>query len=94
MHFFIYLFVKRNKSRGEYPIGVYLHSDGDKYVAQCHNINKKPEYLGRYDTINEAFEVYKSYKEHIIRKTADKYYGLIPEKLYNAMYNYVVEITD
>ena len=89
-----YLFVKSNKSRGEYPIGVYLHSDGDKYVAQCCDINKKAKYLGRYDTIEETFEVYKDYKEDVIKRTADKYYGLIPDKLYKAMYNYVVDIAD
>lgn len=89
-----YLFVKNNKSRGEYPIGVYLHSDGDKYVAQCNDVNKKAKYLGRYDTVEEAFEVYKEYKEDVIKKIADKYYGLIPEKLYKAMHNYIVEITD
>lgn len=90
-----YLFVKRNKMRGEYPIGVYLHSDGDKFVAQCDNfLIGKTEYLGRYDTPEEAFEVYKTHKENLIKEVADKYYGLIPDKLYKAMYNYVVEITD
>ena len=89
-----YLFVKCNKNRGEYPIGVYLHSDGDKYVAECSNINKKGKYLGRYDTVEEAFEVYKDYKEEVIKRIADKYYGLIPDKLYKAMYDYKVNITD
>ena len=89
-----YLFVKCNKSRGQYPIGVYLHSDGDKYVAQCNDVNKKAKYLGRYDTIEETFEVYKDYKEDVIKGIADKYYGLIPDKLYKAMYSYVVDITD
>lgn len=87
-----YLFVKSNKRRGDYPIGVYLHSDGDKFVAQCDD--GKAIYLGRYDTPEEAFDVYKSFKENLVKQIADKYYGSIPEKLYRAMYNYVVEITD
>lgn len=89
-----YLLLGRDKRRGEYPIGVYLHSDGDKYVAQCHDISKKPRYLGRFNTVEEAFKVYKEYKEKIIKQVADKYYGLIPDKVYQALYNYKVDITD
>ena len=89
-----YLFVKSNKSRGKYPIGVYLHSDKDKFVAQCHDINKKMVYLGRSNTPNEAFKVYKDYKEKLIKDIADMYRELIPEKLCKAMYSYIVEITD
>jgi len=74
-----YLFVKNNKNRGEHPIGVYLHSDGDKYIAECNDVNKKAKYLGRHDTVEEAFEMYKDYKEYVIKEIADKYYGLIPE---------------
>lgn len=89
-----YLFVKCDRSRGDYPIGVHLHSDKDKFIAQCHNINKKAIYIGKYYTTGEAFEAYKHYKEKLIKDIADMYYGLIPEKLYNAMYTYIVEITD
>jgi hypothetical protein len=88
-----YLFIKSNKRRGNYPIGVYLRNDGNKYIAQCDN-DGKAIYLGAYDTTEEAFEVYKSYKEHLIKEIADRYKNKIPEKLYKAMYNYVVEITD
>jgi len=86
------LFVRNNKRRGIYPIGVYLSINGERYVAHCYN--KKPTYLGTYDTPEEAFEAYKDYKEDVIKGIADKYYGLIPDKLYKAMYDYVVEITD
>lgn len=89
-----YLFVKSNKTRGEYPIGVYLHSDKDKFVAQCHDINKKMIYLKRHNTVEEAFKVYKDYKENLIKQVADKYNNQIPDRLRNAMYNYIVEITD
>jgi len=89
-----YILLSRNKMRGTYPIGIYLHSDGDKYVAQSHDINKKMIYLGRYNTIKEAFQTYKEYKENVIKQVADKYYGIIPEKAYKALYDYKVEITD
>ena len=50
--------------------------------------------MGYYDTEIEAFEIYKYYKERNIKQVADYYRDLIPERLYNAMYNYEVEITD
>ena len=93
------LFTKSDKIRGEYPIGVCYHKRDKVYEANCHLINPKTgksknEYLGRYDTELEAFEVYKYYKEKNIKQVADYYKKLIPQKLYNALYSYEVEITD
>ena len=42
----------------------------------------------------KAFEIYKYYKEKNIKQVADYYKEHIPEKLYSALYNYQVEITD
>ena len=55
---------------------------------------KERKYLGVYDTQEEAFEVYKEFKERYIKKVADYYKDKIPDKLYQALYNYEVEITD
>jgi len=90
------LFTKRSLSRGEFPIGVQLHSLNckNKYGASCSNGTGKGVYLGLYLTPELAFEAYKIYKENLIRTLAEKYYGLIPEKLYNALMQYKVEITD
>ena len=92
------LFVKRDNKRGESVIGVSLHKNS-KYQVHCSIINpetgkSKQEYLGVYDTQEKAFQVYKYYKEKNIKEVADYYFGRIPDKLYNAMYNYEVEITD
>ena len=91
------LFVKSDKSRGESVIGTSLYKG--KYQVQCWLINPKTgkskrEYLGRYETQEKAFEVYKYYKEKNIKEVADYYKIQIPQKLYNAMYNYEVEIND
>ena len=91
------LFVKSNKIRGESPIGTTLHQG--KYVAYCHMINPKTgkskrKHLGIYDTQEKAFQVYKYHKENYIKEVADYFKEHIPQKLYNAMYNYEVEITD
>ena len=92
------LFVKCNKSRGKYPIGTYLYRNG-KYVAQCYLINPKTgkskiKHLGIYSTQEKAFEIYKYYKECNIKEVADYYKEQISDKLYNALYDYEVEIND
>ena len=91
------LFVKRDTDRGDCPIGMSLTSSGN-YVVQCNNGYGKLDYLGTYSTKEEAFQVYKVYKEKVIKETIDSYEGIIPEPFYSrlktAMYNYEVEITD
>ena len=91
------LFVKSDKSRGDSVIGTTPHHG--KYQVKCSLINPKTgkfkcEYLGLYDTQEKGFEVYKYYKEKNIKVVADYFKDLIPERLYNAMYNYEVEIID
>lgn len=91
------LFVKRQNDRGESIIGTTPKNG--KYEAQCWLINpetgkSKKKHLGCYDTQEKAFEVYKYYKEKNIKVVADYYKKLIPQKLYNALYSYEVEITD
>ncbi len=94
------LFTKNDKFRGEYPLGVCYHHDRDKkFSARCSVYNfeenkKKQIHLGYYDTPQEAFEVYKQYKENYIKQVADYYKKNIPDKLYNAMYEYKVNIDD
>ena len=54
----------------------------------------KIKYLGRYNTPENAFEVYKQFKEKYIKEIADYYKEQIPKKLYDGMCKYQVEITD
>ena len=91
------LFIKHNKARGKYPIGVYKPNNSNKFKAQCntfYNGKKQKKYLGLYNTIEDAFNAYKQFKEKYIKQIADEYKDKIPDKLYEAMYNYKVEITD
>ena len=91
------LFTKRDNDRGKDPIGVYQSPSGN-YQAYCNNGYGKQIKLGSYKTKEEAFEVYKQYKEKVIKEVIDSYEGRIPEpyysKLRTAMYNYKVEIDD
>lgn len=91
------LFVKCDRSRGESVIGTSPFQG--KYVVRCYLINpktgeSKQEYLGVYGTQEKGFEVYKYYKEKSIKQVADYFKDEIPVKLYGALYNYEVEITD
>ena len=91
------LFVKRDNSRGDTPIGVHPVPSGN-YQVHCNNGYRKLDYLGTYSTKEEAFQVYKQYKEKVIKEVIDSYEGKIPEPFYSrlreAMYNYKVEIDD
>ena len=91
------LFTKCDKSRGDNPIGVTPRPSGN-YQVHCNNGYGKKIPLGTYSTEEEAFQVYKQYKEKVIKKVIDEYEGKIPEPFYSrlktAMYNYKVEIDD
>ena len=91
------LFTKRQKLRGELPIGVCFDKVSKKYKAQLSIFKdgkKTVKHLGCYNTPNEAFEAYKRAKEDYIKEVADNYKDKIPAKLYEAMYTYEVEIND
>lgn len=85
------LFVKCNNSRGKLPIGVSM--EGDKFRASVHT-DGKVDNLGLFNTLEEAFQAYKIAKERYIKKVADNWKPYIEPKVYEAMYNYEVEITD
>ena len=91
------LFLKRNKSRGKYPIGTSYNKRDKKYESCCH-MYKNNRYtrhaIGNFDTPTEAFTAYKTFKEQYIKQVANEYKDKIPKKLYDAMYRYEVEITD
>lgn len=85
------LFVKAEKSRGKYPIGV---SGDKKRFRATINIKGTGHHIGTFDTPEEAFQAYKIEKEKYIKEIADEWEPFIEPKVYKAMYNYQVEITD
>lgn len=88
------LMVKRENQRGDCPIGVSYNTSAKKFVASCWTGKKDKEWIGNYNCAAEAFEAYKQRKETYIKEVADKYKDKIPKKLYEALYNYEIEITD
>ena len=87
------LFVKANSIRGDLPLGVYHDYTRNCYASKI-SIKNKTKNLGRYYNKEEAFNAYKEFKEKYIKQVADDYKDKIPKKLYEAMYNWEVEITD
>lgn len=87
--------MKADRIRGEYPIGVTYKTRDKVFEAQC-NFNGKETYLGRRNTPEQAFLLYKSHKESYIKQVAQEEYskGNITKQCYEAMMNYEVEITD
>ena len=86
------LFVKSNKRRGDYPVGV--RKKWNKFEAWLRKGNGNSIYLGSFTSPNEAFQVYKKHKEEYIKEVANEYKDKIPCKLYDALMNYEVEIDD
>lgn len=89
------LFLKANRTRGKYPIGVTYKTRDKVFEVQC-RLNGKETYLGRASTPEEGFLIYKEYKESYIKQVAQEEYdkGNITKACYEAMMKYEVEITD
>jgi hypothetical protein len=87
------LFTTRASKRGAFPIGVHQDSQSSKYIAACRDGSKRVM-LGRYSSPEEAFKVYKAFKENVIKSVAEEYKSIIDPKVYDAMISYEVEITD
>ncbi|UUV46298.1 hypothetical protein [Bacillus phage vB_BanS-Thrax2] len=88
------LFVKADTRRGKFPIGVSYCKHNQRYKSECHDGTGTKIFLGYSKTPTDAFEIYKSYKELVIKDVANDYLGKIPMKLYRAMIAYDVEIDD
>lgn len=85
------LILNRKMDRGDYPIGVRLLNGS--FHSRI-SIKNKYTHLGVFHTPEEAFRAYKNAKEVYIKEVANKWIGKVAEKVYNALHNYQVEITD
>lgn len=87
------IFTKSDSTRGECCIGISKKNNG-KYRAFVSNFGQSKKGLHTYENEEDAFKEYKQEKEKYIKEIADKYKNQIPQKLYDALYNYTVEFTD
>ena len=83
-------FIDRGNDRGDYPVGVYFHKRDGMFMARC-NVNGKQKHLGLYNTPQEAFVVYKSFKEALCKQLALKWQSEIDPRVFNAMMNWEVK---
>jgi hypothetical protein len=86
------LFITGKSRRGDCLVGVSCESKNSYRVLFSKNGIK--ESFGSFKTEEEAFLVYKKEKEKHIKEIADKYSTLLPQKVYKALINYKVDITD
>lgn len=89
------ILLKKDANRGECPIGITKR--GNKFYARCskcRNDKYYREFIGSFNDPLTAFEAYKSTKENYIKEVADEFKNQIPKKLYKALYDYEVRITD
>ena len=82
-------FTDRGNARGEYPLGVYFHKASGKFEACC-RVNGKLQHLGYFNTPEEAFAVYKPFKENLCKQLALKWQHEIDSRLFNAMMKWEV----
>ena len=83
-------FNENSNTRGDYPVGVCFHKQRGKFMAYC-AVNGKQQHLGRFNTPDEAFAVYKPFKENLCKQLALKWQSEIDERLFNAMMNWSVK---
>lgn len=70
-----------------------IRKHGNKYQSRV-SIKGVKKNLGLFSTPEEAFQKYKEAKENYIKQIANEWKDKIPKKVYEALYNHKVEITD
>lgn len=87
------LLLNCKRKRGKYPLGVSYERSKNRYRASL-NVDGKNVKLGYYNTPEEAFLEYKRHKEALIIVMADRYKSKIPDKIYEAMMDWKIEMDD
>lgn len=87
------LLVNSRATRGEFPVGVHYDKSRNKFQAYIRKYSKR-KHLGRFDTPEEAFYVYKQAKEEYIKEVANKWIDEIDPRVYEALMKYEVSIDD
>ena len=83
-------FTDCGNARGDYPVGVCFDKQAGKFMASC-AVNGKRQHLGRFNTPQEAFTVYKPFKEDLCKQLALKWQSEIDERLFNVMMKWSVK---
>lgn len=87
------LLISAKLRRGKFPVGVG-YNKRDKLFTSTISIEGKRKSLGCYKDEVSAFQAYKLAKEQNIKYIADKFKGEIASNVYEALYNWRIEIDD
>ncbi len=90
----VYCLNQCKKVRGKYPIGVTYNKKHNLFQAHMSFGNNKSELLGSFNNPTTAFNVYKLNKEKYIKRLTSLYVNELDDKVYQALMNYNIEITD
>ena len=81
-------------SRGVLPLGVSIHKQTGKFTARCCDGEGGYKHLGLFTNQDDAFACYKSFKEQIIKNSAEKHKDVLSKDAYNSLKNWEIEIND
>lgn len=84
------LIVTQKRSDKAVPAGISFQNGCQKYIVSC-AVDGKNKNLGRYKCPEEAFNVYKNFKNDLVRKKAEEYKDVLDERAYTAMLNFKIE---
>jgi len=91
------IFTNNKNNNKELPTGVSIvpkaKFKSQRYITRTCNCGKDV-YLGSFNSPEEAFIAYKTYKERYIKWMALVWKSKISEKVFIALNNYTIEITD
>jgi len=88
------LLTKNDATRGEFPVGVSWHKSHKKFQSKCRTGGGERKFLGYFNTTQEAFLAYKTYKEALIKEVANEYKNQLDPRVYEALMNYEVNEND
>jgi hypothetical protein len=80
-----------DKYTKDLPVGVQHARHSARYTATI-SINNHKHHLGTFDTVEEAFAVYRAARENNIHQMADKYKSFISERAYAALKHYTINM--
>jgi hypothetical protein len=85
--------LRREKDRGECPIGVTFNKERGLFHAQL-STNGKQKVIGIFNSPEEAFACYKQEKETEAKRLAGMFKSVVEERVYDALMNFTVDIND
>ena len=79
--------IRKKRNGGFLPIGVSYNKRDKLYCIPVRHKGKI-----NFHTIEEDFEKYRTVKQQEIKRIANKWKGLISDRIYNALINYTIEM--